>query len=460
MCKQDTIVAIATPSSQGSISVIRISGEDAFLVASRVFFNERGKAIDLQKSDSHRIHYGYICDGDEKIDEVLVLVMRGPRSYTMENVVEIQCHGGSYICQVICDLLVQQGARIAEPGEFTKRAFLNGRIDLSQAEAVMDVIQSKSEVALDNSMHQLRGSVKDKIVDLRTVILEDLAHLEAALDDPEHISLKDYPRMLDEHITSLINNIDHLIKNSQNGRIIKEGIRTVIVGKPNVGKSSLLNCMLRENRAIVTDIPGTTRDMLEEEIKIGHVLLRLIDTAGIHDTDNKVENIGIQKTYTTLTEADFVICVLDGSETLTDEDKKILKKISDMPGLILYNKSDLPSKAEKKEIQRLSRKDIMTFSAKTGEGLDKLEEYLIQHFLHKNIDTGKDIYITNIRQKESLIRAKESLCKVKESIELGMPEDLYSIDMTDAYEYLGQVIGETLEEDVIDKIFKDFCMGK
>lgn len=460
MFYQDTIAAIATSSKNGSISVIRVSGENSISIVSNIFFNGKNEGIDLRQLPTHTIQYGFICYKEKKIDEVLVLIMKGPRSYTAEDVVEIHCHGGHYICQVILNLLIKKGARVAEPGEFTKRAFLNGRLDMSQAEAVMDVIQSKSQIALDNSLHQLRGNLRRKIEYLRNMILEDVAYLEAALDDPEHISLDDFSENIEKHVSLLMKETDHLIKNSHNGRIIKEGIRTVIIGKPNVGKSSLLNCMLRESRAIVTDIPGTTRDTLEEDIVIGNTLLHLIDTAGIHETDNKVESIGIEKSKESLARADFVLCVVDSSALLTEEDQQIFDMIRSYPGVILYNKTDLPSKVEKREIEKLSDKEIISFSTATGEGLEELEQYLNQQFLEEKIDTEEELYITNTRQKEALLRTQDSLEKVMESIQLGMPEDLYAIDLTNAYESLGQIIGETLEEDIIEKIFHDFCMGK
>ena len=435
MFEQETIAAIATSSKNGSISVIRVSGENSFSIVSRIFCNEKGTLIDLNEKKSHTVQYGFIFDGSKKIDEVLVLLMKAPKSYTAEDVVEIQCHGGHYICQVILDLLVRHGVRVAEPGEFTKRAFLNGRLDLSQAEAVMDVIQSKSELALSNSMSQLRGSIKNRIQKLREVILEDVAYLEAALDDPEHISLDSFDETIEGHVRTLLKDTNHLLENCNNGRIMKEGIQTVIVGKPNVGKSSLLNCLLRENRAIVTNIPGTTRDTLEEDIVIGNILLHLIDTAGIRETENEIESIGIKKTKESLEKADFVIIVLDSSKELSKEDYEIL---------------DLCKNST----------DVISFSAAKGDGLDELESYIKRQFIESKIEEKDDLYITNARQKEALVQTKDSLEKVLESIELGMPEDLYAIDLTNAYESLGKIIGETLEEDIINKIFKDFCMGK
>lgn len=461
MLYENTIAATATSSANGSISVIRVSGKETFAAVSNIFCDGKGNRINLSKYETHTIHYGFICDESNRlIDEVLVLLMRAPRSYTREDVIEIHCHGGHYICEEILQLLLKCGVRIAEPGEFTKRAFLNGRLDLSQAESVMDVIQSKSKLALQNSLQQLRGKIREKIIVLREMILEDVAYLEAALDDPEHISLDDFTERIESHVDYLLTEVNHLIENSNNGRLIKDGIHTVIVGKPNVGKSSLLNCMLRENRAIVTNVPGTTRDTLEEDIRIGNHLLRLIDTAGIHQTENEVECIGIAKSKESMEKADFIICVLNQNESLSEEDREVLSLIEEKDGVILLNKSDLPAALQKEEIMRYSNKKVIPFSAKKGEGLDELEDYLNQLLSDKKMDSKEEIYITNVRQREALLRTKESLEKVEESIQAGMPEDMYAIDLTDAYESLGLIIGETVEEDIIEKIFKDFCMGK
>ncbi|MCH5253097.1 MAG: tRNA uridine-5-carboxymethylaminomethyl(34) synthesis GTPase MnmE [Lachnospiraceae bacterium] len=458
---QDTIAAIAVSSKNGSISVIRISGDDSLKIVSEIFFNAKNEKISLESCQTHTIQYGFIQNAkNELLDEVLVLIMKAPRSYTAEDVVEIQCHGGAFICQKILELLVEKGVRIAEPGEFTKRAFLNGRLDLSQAESVMDVIRSKSKVALENSLSQLTGKVKEKIVSLREMILEDIAFLEAALDDPEHISLEDFSSVMGEHTKLLREEVKYLLDNSENGRIIKEGIRTVIVGKPNVGKSSFLNCILRENRAIVTDIPGTTRDTLEEELMIGQTLLHLVDTAGIRNTEDKIESIGIEKAKQSVKEADFVICILDSSEELSEEDKNIFNLMRKKQGIILLNKSDLTSVILPEQIQKMTEKKVLPFSAATGEGLRELEAYLNERFMLGSVSYQDEIYITNMRQKQALYETAESLRNLSESIEAGMPEDLYSIDLYNAYESLGKIIGETVEDDIVDKIFKDFCMGK
>lgn len=475
MFYEDTVAAIATSSKDGSISVIRVSGEKSLASVSSIFFDSQGNSISLDSCETHTVHYGFIRNEEnEVLDEVLVLVMKAPKSYTAEDVVEIQCHGGYLICNLILECLIRTGVRVAEPGEFTKRAFLNGRIDLSQAEAVMDVIQSKSNLALKNSLTQLRGSVKEKIVNIREVLLEDIAYLEAALDDPEHISLDGFSEQIRTHVLFLQGEVDHLIENSQNGRMIKEGIYTAIVGKPNVGKSSFLNCILREDRAIVTDIPGTTRDTLEEDVRIGSVLLHLIDTAGIRESNDVIENIGIHKTKESIQKADFIICMIDSTTQLTEEDLYVLEESRKTAGVILLNKSDLEVLISSDEFpilceemkspewaqEMLSNKRIFSFSSKDGDGLEDLEDYVREQFLQDKISYNDEIYITNARQKENLMDTAESLLQLMESIDTGMPEDLFSIDLLNAYESLGKIIGETVEEDIINKIFKDFCMGK
>ena len=460
MFYEDTIAAIATSSKDGSISIIRISGPEAVNIVSNSFVGKSGKKIDLTQKQSHTIHFGYIKDSNgEVIDEVIVLLMKAPKSYTMEDVVEVQCHGGYFVCQILLEHFVKEGVRIAQPGEFTKRAFLNGRIDLSQAESVMDVIQSDSELALHNSLNQLRGDIKVEVEKMREVLLTDIAFVEAALDDPEHLSLDGYVDTILDHARQLLEQVEHLLKNSENGKIIKEGIQTVIVGKPNVGKSSFLNCILREDRAIVTDIAGTTRDTLEEEVRIGTTRLHLIDTAGIRNTDNQIEKIGIEKAKKSIEQCDLVICILDASSEFESEDYEVLEQAKDKPGVILLNKWDLKNQY-KEEIPFSDQKKIMPFSALQGKGLKELEEYLNDLFIKDSIDYNDNIYITNMRQKQSLYDCKNSLMQLLETIDAGMPEDLFTIDMQNAYEQLGLIIGETIEDDIVDKIFKDFCMGK
>ena len=493
--ERDTIAAIATASGAGSISVLRVSGIDSISVVDSIFFRSKTfKSSDdlsdisddaglddiinisvIRDAPSHTIHYGFIGkSAGEIIDEALVLIMRAPRSYTAEDVVEIQCHGGGLAAKKILELLTDKGVRLAEPGEFTKRAFLNGRIDLTQAESVMEIISSKSDLALSTAGAHLRGDVRDKIRDMREVILTDLAYLEAALDDPEHIELDDYPATLLSHLAPIEEELDIILKNAENGRLISEGIKTVIVGRPNVGKSSFLNCILREDRAIVTDIPGTTRDTLEEDVRIGGVLLRLIDTAGIRETSDEVERIGVDKAKLAMDEADFVICLLDASEELTKEDISIIKMCSGKPGVILLNKSDLEPVITVddlngiiNEINTVSYSDLNSivrgFSAKTGDGLRELESLLEDLFIKESLQPDKynnEPIITSLRQKEMLKEVKKSFDRLRQTIAEGMPEDLLTVDLLAAYEDLGRVTGDTMEDDLVDKIFSEFCMGK
>lgn len=458
MFYSDTIAAIATASVGGGVSILRISGEDAVQTADHIL---KLKNKSLLECKSHTIHYGFVVDEEEKkIDEVLVLLMKAPNSYTKEDVVEIQCHGGVFICQQILDLILAQGIRMAEPGEFTKRAFLNGRIDLSQAEAVMDLIEAKSKYALESSISQLGGIVKDKIISLRQKILDDVAFIEAALDDPEHISMEDFSEQFENNIENCICELEKIKNNYNNGRIIKEGVQTVIVGKPNVGKSSFLNTILGVERAIVTDVPGTTRDTLEEDVRLGDILLHVIDTAGIHDTEDKVEKIGIEKAKENMKSADFCILILDGSIELSDKDKELLEEISSQNSVVLLNKNDLKSKVEISEIEKYTDKPIISFSAKTGAGLDELENYIKEQFYLNHISFNDEIYISNERQKQALIESYQSLLNVRESIAMNMGEDFYTIDLMNAYENLGKIVGESVDDDLVDTIFKKFCMGK
>ena len=459
MFYEDTIAAIATASVNGGVSIIRISGENAVKVADSCL---KLKNKTLAEVKSHTIHYGYVVDEEgQKIDEVIVLLMRTPNSYTREDVVEIQCHGGTFVCQTILDLILKkEGVRIAEPGEFTKRAFLNGRIDLSQAEAVMDLIESKSKYALESSVSQLSGIVKQKIQKIRNIIMDDVAYIEAALDDPEHISLDLFEKDFLNHITSSISELRKMKNNYDNGRLIYEGIQTAIIGKPNVGKSSFLNAMLGTERAIVTNVPGTTRDTLEENVRIGDVFLHLIDTAGIHETEDEVEKIGIEKAREQLKHCDFCILILDRSREIEEEDKILLKEIESKKAVILYNKSDLENAFSIDEIENMTTKKIIAFSAKTGEGLEDLQQYITNQFFQNEISFNQEIYLSNERQKQAVSEAYESLLRVKESYDLGVGEDFYTIDMMNAYEQLGSIIGETVDDDLVDTIFKKFCMGK
>ena len=526
----DTIAAIATASGSGSISIIRVSGVDSIAVVDKVFYKNiskndanisdnnsdvsgqsvvSGRTDYLSSVSTHTVHHGWIGDSIDKIiDEALVLVMRTPGSYTAEDVVEIQCHGGGLAAKKILELLLDHGVRLAEPGEFTKRAFLNGRIDLTQAESVMEVISSKSELALSTAEEHLRGDVRDVIRSMREVILTDMAYLEAALDDPEHIEMVDYSERLLSHLDPIEDKLSMILKSSENGRFISEGINTVIVGRPNVGKSSFLNCILRQDRAIVTDVPGTTRDTLEEDVRLGGLLLRLVDTAGIRETSDEVESIGVEKAKSAVEHADLLICVLDSSEELTSEDRDILNMCKDKSSIVLLNKSDLGSVIDVESIrreissffgsgdgdrksdgdyqrsgdgERKSEADyqrsgdgerksevddymsVMEFSARTGEGLRELEalieDKLLSEFLSES-DRQSVPVITNLRQKEALFEVKSSIDRLRETIAADMPEDLLTVDLLSAYESLGRITGDTFEDDLVDKIFSDFCMGK
>ncbi len=457
--KTDTIAAIATGLSNAGISIIRISGEEAFAVIDRIYRSKSGKKI-LSEEQSHTIHYGYIIDQDQVIDEVMVAIMRTPATYTREDIVEIDCHGGIVVTRRILETVLKNGARIAEPGEFTKRAFLNGRIDLSQAEAVSDIISAKNELALKNSMKQLRGKVRELIAELREKILRDIAFIEAALDDPEHISLEGFDEELGGHLNQEIKTIEQLIKESKNGRIIKEGIKTVILGKPNAGKSSLLNTLVGDERAIVTDIAGTTRDTLEEIINLNGILLKVIDTAGIRDTADVIEKIGVEKAIRIAEDADLIIYVLDSSTRLDQNDESILELIDHKKAVLLLNKSDLQPQVSREEIRSKTCHPVIYASIKEQTGLAELEQIIKDMFFEGELTQQEDIYITNERHKEAFAQSLEGLRLVKQSIDAGMPEDFYSIDLMSAYEALGAIIGENVEEDLVNMIFQEFCMGK
>ena len=459
MRNHDTIAAIATGTTNAGISIIRISGTDAFAVADAVFVSKKGKKK-LAEQKSHTLHYGMIVDGEMMVDEVLVSVMKAPNTYTAENIIEINCHGGMIVTKKILELVLRHGARMAEPGEFTKRAFLNGRIDLSQAEAVIDLIHATNEQAVKNSVRQLNGNLCRKIKEIRESVLRDTAFIEAALDDPEHISLDGFTDTLMEHTESNLKEIQALLKNAEDGKIIKEGIRTVILGKPNAGKSTLMNVLVGEERAIVTDIPGTTRDTLEELIQIKGIVLRIIDTAGIRHTQDVVEKIGVERAKTEAEGADFVIYVADASRELDENDEAVISMIQEKKAVVLLNKSDLSMKITKEELEEKCRKQVFVISAKEETGMDAFAQAVENMFYSGLIDKKEEVFITNLRHKQALTEAKESLEKVMESLELDMPEDFYSIDLMNAYQMLGEIIGEAVDEDLVDTIFKEFCMGK
>ena len=456
--RTDTIAAISTAMTNSGIGIVRISGEDAFDVIDKIYKGKKDKILYEQKS--HTIHYGYIMDGDDTIDEVLVLLMRGPHSYTGEDTVEIDCHGGVFVTKKILETVIKYGARPAEPGEFSKRAFLNGRMDLSQAEAVIDIINSKNEYALKSSVNQLKGSVHKKIKEIREEILYHTAFIETALDDPEHISVDGYGDKLRGVVDKLMAEIKKLLDTVDNGRIIREGIKTVIVGKPNAGKSSLLNNLLGEERAIVTDIAGTTRDVLEENIQLQGVSLNIMDTAGIRHTEDIVEKIGVDKARANAEEADLIIYVVDSSIPLDENDFEIINMIREKRAIILLNKTDLSTVVDKDELKKWITKPMIEISAKEETGIHELESTLKEMFYHGELSFNDEIYITNARHKAALNDAYQSLGKVMDSIENQMPEDFFTIDLMDAYESLGSITGETIGEDLVNEIFSKFCMGK
>ena len=456
--KRETIAAIATAMSNSGIGIIRISGPEAFEVTDRIFFRKNGKS--LKEENGNTIHYGFIQDGNQRLDEVLVMVMKAPHSYTAEDTVEIDCHGGVLIIKKILELVIRNGARAAEPGEFTKRAFLNGRIDLSQAEAVMDVIQAKNEYALKSSVSQLSGSVSRKIKDLREQVLYEIAFIESALDDPEHISLDGYGKNLLRKVGEWLNHVEKLLSSADNGRVMTEGIKTVILGKPNAGKSSLMNVLLGEDRAIVTEIAGTTRDTLEEHIYLQGISLNVVDTAGIRETEDLVEKIGVTRAMSAAESADLIIYVVDGSCPLDENDQEIMDFIREKQAVVLLNKSDLDMVVSKEELEQRSHQKVISISAKEQTGVEALEEEIKSMFYQGEIGFNDEIYITNVRHKEALEKTLESFHMVKARIENGLPEDFYSIDLMDAYSQLGSIIGEEVGEDLVNEIFSKFCMGK
>ena len=456
--KTDTIAAIATSLHSAGIGIIRISGEEAMEIIDKIYWSTKGtKKLSNQKS--HTIHYGFIMENGEKVDEVMVNIMRAPATYTKEDTVEINCHGGVFVMQKVLEAVLRAGARLAEPGEFTKRAFLNGRMDLSEAEAVIDVIEAKNDYALKNSLSQLSGQVLTEICSLREKILYEIAFIESALDDPEHISLEGYPDRLKETILKLLKEMELLLENGRKGRILKEGIRILLIGKPNAGKSSILNLLLKQERAIVTEIAGTTRDVLEEELNLGGFHLKLIDTAGIRKTENQIEQIGVEKTREMLKTAELVLYVVDSSVDLDENDAEIRKLIQGKKSIALLNKQDLENKVSLSDFKE-EFTAVIPVSAKENTGMEELEDCIRKLFLTEEFLGEEDVMLTNIRHMNALEESIESLKMVVRSIEDGMPEDFFSIDLMNSYETLGRIIGESVEEDLVNEIFSRFCMGK
>jgi len=463
--ESETIAAIATALGSSGIGIVRISGEAAAEVADRIFRSPGGRKI--ADGASHTIHDGYIYDGKKAIDEVLVMWMKAPRSFTSEDTVEINCHGGVYVVKKVLELALQNGARLAEPGEFTKRAFLNGRIDLAQAEAVMDLIESQNEYALEASVGQLRGNVSACVEELRSAILYEAAYIESALDDPEHISLDGYGEKLRPKLQSMEQKMEKLINSFENGRRLTEGIKTVITGKPNAGKSSILNLLAGEERAIVTDVAGTTRDVLEEDITLDDICLRLLDTAGIRHTSDTVESIGVERALKHMKDADLVLYVMDLATEPDENDERILRELQGRQYIVLLNKTDLENNGYffESEIRHFLQRWIgdsrpIFFSAVKGTGLDELTDEIRRRFFEGHISFNDQVYITSVRHKKLLTEALESLKMVDKSIDQEMPEDFYSIDLMDAYKKLGLILGEEVEDDLADEIFHRFCMGK
>lgn len=455
----DTIAAIATGMTASGIGIVRLSGDDALEIAGKVYRSKSGNKR-LQEVKSHTIHYGYIYDGEQVVDEVLVMVMKGPHSYTGENTVEIDCHGGVLAMRKVLEAVIHAGARPAEPGEFTKRAFLNGRIDLSQAEAVIDVINAQNDYALKSSVSQLKGSVMKSIREIRSNIIYHIAYIESALDDPEHISIDGYGEELAEMIKKEKEKMKRLIDSFSEGKMIREGIKTVIVGKPNAGKSSLLNCLVGEERAIVTDIAGTTRDVLEETIVLQGISLKMMDTAGIRSTEDTVEKIGVERARTYAKDADLILYVVDSSTALDENDEEILALLENKKAIVLLNKSDLEPAVTREMLEKKTEKPVISISARNEQGVDILEQKIKEMFFQGELSFNDEVYITNVRHKKALEDAYQSLTMVENSIDMGMPEDFFSIDLMNAYESLGSIIGESAGEDLVNEIFSKFCTGK
>lgn len=462
MKQTETIAAIATALSDSGIGIVRISGDDAIEIGNRVYRSKNG-CHSLKDYDSHTIHYGFIMDGEEILDEVMAAVMKAPNSYTREDTVEINCHGGVLIVQKILETVLREGARLAEPGEFTKRAFLNGRIDLAKAEAVMDIIHSRNEFALKSSIKQLKGSISDCIRKMREEILYEIAFIESALDDPEHISTEGYPEKLLPKTEGLLSRCNKLIDSADDGKVLKEGINTVIVGKPNAGKSSLMNLLVGEEKAIVTDVAGTTRDVLEESIRLHGIGLNIIDTAGIRSTEDVVEKIGVERALKIASDADLILYVVDSSVALDESDQEILDLIRGKKCIVLLNKTDLVPVVEEEELRKKLQDgeiSVIRTSTRDNTGMEEFENTIKEMFFSGALSMNEEVIITNMRHKQALEEARDSLLMVKKSLEDEMPEDFYSIDLMSAYASLGYILGEEVGEDLVNEIFSKFCMGK
>lgn len=454
----DIIAAVSTPLGNGGIGIVRVSGQDCINLVSEIF-----KGAGLTEKASHTISFGHIIDpfNETVADEVLVSVMRGPKTYTRDDVVEINCHGGAAACKKVLEIILSKGARPAEPGEFTKRAFLNGRIDLSQAEAVIDIINSKTDMGRQSAVNQLEGGLKNTVYEIRDNLLTAIATIEAAIDYPEHDIEEETSQSLKNKITDIITRTDKLLNSSNKGKIIRDGISAVILGRPNVGKSSLLNYLLEEERAIVTDIPGTTRDTVEEYINIGGVAVKIIDTAGIRETEDTVERLGVEKSKNRAQNADLLLVMLDNSQALTSDDREILEMAQNKKSIVLLNKTDLIPVIETDEISKMvGEENIILLSVKEGSGIEKLTDRIHKMFLGGEINFTDDVMVTNLRHEKALKQAKESLEKAVQAIEAGMPIDFVSIDLMESYTHYGEITGDSVDEALLDKIFSEFCLGK
>lgn len=455
----DTIAAISTPVGEGAIAIVRMSGDEAISIADRIF---RGKKS-LTEVPTHTIHYGFLEDPktEERIEEVMVSVLRAPKTFTREDVVEINCHGGVVSVNRVLQLVLREGARLAEPGEFTKRAFLNGRIDLSQAEGIMDLIRAKTDKAMNVALKQVEGRLSQRIRRLRQTLVEAIANVEVNIDYPEYDAESVTLAKLTEQVTEVKEEIEKLLRSAKEGKILREGIQTAIVGRPNVGKSSLMNSLVQENKAIVTDIPGTTRDVLEEYVNIRGVPLRLIDTAGIRETEDIVEKIGVERSRQVLKEADLVLLVLNSAEQFTEEDEALFHAIEGLEAIIVLNKTDLKQKIDEKRVEELAKgRPIIRASLLKDEGIDELEEAISRLFFEEGVETTEMSYISNARHIVLLERAKAAIDEALESAEMEMPVDIVQIDVTRAWELLGEIIGENVHDGLLDQLFSQFCLGK
>lgn len=457
LTQYDTIAAIATPIGEGGISIIRVSGENALEIVNKIF-----RGANLNKVASHTIHYGHIIDYANKdvVDEVLVTVMLAPKTFTRENTVEVSCHGGLLVTQKILQLILDNGARMATPGEFTKRAFINGRIDLTQAESIMDIIEAKTDRARQVAIKQLEGGLLFEIRKLRQELLNTMAHEEVNIDYPEYDMDDVTSKEMYDKAQQVIKEIDKLLATAQEGKVVRSGLATAIVGRPNVGKSSLLNYLSKEEKAIVTNIAGTTRDTLEEYVSLKGILLKLIDTAGIRQTDDIVEKIGVERSKRAITESDLVLLLINSSEELTEEDQKLLELTQDKKRIVILNKADQVAKITKKDIQKITDSPIVTISVLKKQNMIGLEEAIKSLFLQGITDSKSEVMVTNQRQNDLLRKAKQSLIEAIEAINDNMPLDLVQIDLKEAWDSLGEITGDTAPDELITQLFSKFCLGK